>query len=203
MINSSGMKLEEVLNVARDAFKERNLKDVVVASTRGQTGLAVSKLFKGLDANLVVVGHSVGFRDANKNEFNIETKKEIEDAGGSVLFGTMPFHNINDAVQARAGSSIERLIATATGSTPTEPSRYRLSFTYETLIADTLRMMGQGTKVCIEIVAMACDAGLVDSDKNVLAIAGTGRGADTVLVVRSANSRRLLDMKIVDVIAKP
>ncbi|MHA2427903.1 MAG: hypothetical protein ACXADB_07765 [Candidatus Hermodarchaeia archaeon] len=64
-------------------------------------------------------------------------------------------------------------------------------------------MMGQGTKVCVEIVAMACDAGLVQSDKAVLAIAGTGRGADTVLLIKSANSRRFFDLKILDVIAKP
>ena len=71
------------------------------------------------------------------------------------------------------------------------------------LIADVLRMMGQGTKVCVEIAAMACDNGLLESGKNVLTISGTRRGADTVLVVRSANSRRLFDMKVVEVIAKP
>lgn len=54
-------------------------------------------------------------------------------------------------------------------------------------------MMGQGTKVCVKIVAMACDAGLVRSDQPVLAIAGTGRGADTVLLIWSANSRRFFD----------
>jgi hypothetical protein len=64
-------------------------------------------------------------------------------------------------------------------------------------------MMGQGTKVCVEIVAMACDAGLVQSDQPVLAVAGTGRGADTILLIRSANSRRFFDLKILEVIAKP
>jgi hypothetical protein len=54
----------------------------------------------------------------------------------------------------------------------------------------------------VEIVAMACDAGLVESGKSVLSIAGTGRGADTVLVIRSANSRRFFDLRIVDVVAK-
>jgi len=91
----------------------------------------------------------------------------------------MPFHTVNDAVRGKMGSSIE------------------------TLIADALRMMGQGTKVCVEIVAMACDAGLIESGRNILAVAGTGRGADTVLIIKSANSRRLFDLKIIDVIAKP
>ena len=83
-------------------------------------------------------------------------RAEINGVGGSVLFGTMPFDTINDAIRGKRGSSVE------------------------TLIADTLGMMGQGIKVCVEMVAMACDAGLVESGRNVLAIAGTHRGADTV-----------------------
>ena len=179
MIGTDDMKTDHVLKIARDVFEERRLEDVVVASTGGNTGLASAKLFQGLDANLVVVAHSVGFKEPNMEEFDPDVKKEIEQLGGKVLFSTMPFHTVNDAVRGKMGSSIE------------------------TLIADALRMMGQGTKVCVEIVAMACDAGLLESGKDVLAIAGTGRGADTILVIKSANSRRFFDLKIVDVIAKP
>ena len=178
LINTDNLGLEDLLKIAKTAFEDRKLEDVVVASTRGDTGLAVAKLFKDLKSNLVVVGHSVGFKEANKNEFSIDMQREIEELGGSVLLSTMPFHTINDAIRTKAGTSTE------------------------TLIADTLRMMGQGTKVCVEIVAMACDNGLVESGKNILAIAGTGRGADTVIVVKSANSRRFFDMRIVEVIAK-
>lgn len=178
LINTDDMKTDDVLKIARDVYVERKLKDVVVASTEGTTGLASAKLFKDLNANLVVVAHSVGFREPNINEFNPEMKKEINELGGSVLFSTMPFHTINDAIRGKMGSSVE------------------------ILIADTLRMMGQGTKVCVEIIAMACDAGLVKSGKNVLAIAGTHRGADTVLIIKSANSRRFFDLKIIDIIAK-
>jgi hypothetical protein len=64
-------------------------------------------------------------------------------------------------------------------------------------------MMGEGTKVCAEIVSMACDAGEIESGREVMAVAGTNKGADTALVIRSANSRRFFDLKIIDVIAKP
>jgi hypothetical protein len=124
-----------------------------------------------------VVVHSIGFKDPNQNSFS--QKARIKALGGKILQSTMPFHSINDAIRAKSGTSVE------------------------TLIADTLRMMGQGTKVCVEIVAMACDNGLIENGRNVLAIGGTGKGADTVLVVRSANSKRLFDMRIVEVIAKP
>ena len=126
-----------------------------------------------------MVVHSVGFKDPNQNSFSQKARIEIEALGGKILQSTMPFHSINDAIRAKSGTSVE------------------------TLIADTLRMMGQGTKACVEIVAMACDNGLIESGRNVLAIGGTGKGADTVLVVRSANSKRLFDMRIVEVIAKP
>ncbi len=179
MINTDHFDSEQVIQIAQTFCKNNNVTEVVVASTKGATGLAVMKSFTETDVNVIVVAHSVGFRSTNTNEFQPDILKEIEALGGTVLFSTMPFHGINDAVRSKMGSSLT------------------------TLIADTLRMMGQGTKVCVEIVAMACDAGLVRSDQPVLAIAGTGRGADTVLLIRSANSRRFFDLKILEVIAKP
>ena len=138
---------------------------VVVASHGVILGLLLPSSSEA--QTLVVVGHTFGFKKANGT--NSALKREITEMGGSVLQSTMPFHN--DAIRTKANTSIE------------------------TLIADTLRMMGQGTKVCVEIVAMACDNGLIESGKNVLAIAGTGKGADTILVIKSANSRRFFDLK--------
>jgi hypothetical protein len=71
------------------------------------------------------------------------------------------------------------------------------------LIANVLRRMGEGTKVCVEITLMAADAGLIPADKDVIAIAGTGRGADTALRIHSANTGRFFDLKIREIIAKP
>jgi hypothetical protein len=178
-MNSDNISLEDMLKLARDTSIEKKLGDIVIASTRGDTGLAAARIFKDTKVNLIVVGHSIGFKEPNLNSFSQDARREIEALGGKVLQSTMPFHSINDAIRAKSGTSTE------------------------TLIADTLRMLGQGTKVCVEIVAMACDNGLIESGRNVLAIAGTGKGADTVLVLRSANSKRLFDMRIIEVIAKP
>jgi len=71
------------------------------------------------------------------------------------------------------------------------------------LIANVLRLMGEGTKVCVEIVLMAADAGLIPVDRDVIAIAGTSRGADTALRIQPANSARFFDLRIKEVIAKP
>jgi hypothetical protein len=63
--------------------------------------------------------------------------------------------------------------------------------------------MGEGTKVCVEITLMAADAGSIPVDKDIVAIAGTGSGADTALKIQPANAARFFDLKIKEVIAKP
>jgi hypothetical protein len=63
--------------------------------------------------------------------------------------------------------------------------------------------MGEGTKVCVEITLMAADAGLIPVDGDVVAIAGTGRGADTALRIQPVNTSRFFDLKIREIIAKP
>jgi len=50
---------------------------------------------------------------------------------------------------------------------------------------------------------MAADAGLIPIDEDVIAIAGTSRGADTALVIRPANSTNIFDLTIKELVAKP
>jgi len=50
---------------------------------------------------------------------------------------------------------------------------------------------------------MATDAGLIPVNKDIVAIAGTGRGADTALRIKPANASRFFDLRIREVIAKP
>ena len=71
------------------------------------------------------------------------------------------------------------------------------------IIAHTLRMFGQGTKVCVEISAMAADAGLIRTGEPVIAIGGTARGADTAVVLRPEVSYNILKTKIDRIICKP
>jgi hypothetical protein len=70
-------------------------------------------------------------------------------------------------------------------------------------IANVLRLFGEGTKVCVEIVLMAADAGLIRLHRDIVAIGGSGQAADTALRVRPANSARFFDLKLGEVIAKP
>jgi len=71
------------------------------------------------------------------------------------------------------------------------------------IIANTLRIFGQGVKVCIEMALMASDAGLVMSGHAVMCVAGTSSGADTAVVLIPANAQRFFDLKIVEMVCRP
>ena len=71
------------------------------------------------------------------------------------------------------------------------------------IIAFTLRSLGQGTKVACEITLMAADAGLIPAEKEIIAIGGTGHGADTAAVLLSANSQDLFELRILEILCKP
>lgn len=167
-----------LLETVKKYVEKEGIKDVVVASTTGETGAKASKIFRGY--NVVVVTHCFGFQHPNETELKEEFKEEILRNGAKIFTGT------------HALSSVERAIRKDLGAVqPLE------------LIAHTLRRMGEGTKVCVEITLMAADAGLIPENKDIVAIAGTGRGADTALRICSATTARFFNLKIKEVIAKP
>lgn len=169
---------DALLRFAREYIEDEDIKDVIVASTTGKTGAKAAKTFKG--RNVVVVTHNFGFQEPGKTELQEEYKKKILADGAKIFTGV------------HALSSAERAVRKDFGTIqPLE------------LMANVLRRLGEGTKVCIEITIMAADAGLISADKDVVAIAGTGKGADTALRIHPANAARFFDLKIREVIAKP
>ena len=178
MIDTSNMDTSNVLEIAKKYAEENGILHVVVATTTGKTGVMASNVFIK-DFNLVAVTHSTGFKHNGEKELLDENKKRMLSNNVRIFTGPMIFHSWNDYYRKKSGSI-----------TPT------------TIIADALRIFGQGTKVAVEIIAMAADAGLIPS-KPVIGIAGTDQGADTVILAESTNSKRLFDMKVIDVIAKP
>lgn len=69
-------------------------------------------------------------------------------------------------------------------------------------MADTLRLFGQGTKVGVEISVMAADAGALTGN-DIIAIGGTGKGADTALILKPAHQSNFFDIQIREIICKP
>ncbi|MGD0826548.1 MAG: hypothetical protein ABSA09_00470 [Desulfobaccales bacterium] len=155
-------------------------RHLVVASTTGVSGAEAARRLAGKGANLVVVGHSVGLKGPNIDEFLPEHYQEITRLEGKVLKATVLTHSLETAIADQFK-----------GSAPT------------LLIANTLRRLGQGLKVCCEIVMEAVDAGLVPEEEEVVAVGGTARGWDTVAILRSAASKRFLQLSVLEIWAKP
>jgi hypothetical protein len=168
------------LEVVKQAIKENGYKYIIVASTSGDTGLLFSEALKNSGINLVVVTHSSGFKEPNTNEMLDDIKKKIEANGAKVFTGTILTHSIETSLASKFGGAYPTLI-----------------------IAQSLRRFGEGPKVCCEIVMMAADAGLIPEGEEVLAVGGTVRGADTVMVLKSAASKRFLELRVLEILAKP
>ena len=169
---------DEVLRIARQRADELGIKTVAVASTKGDTAVKALKAFKGL--KVVCVTHSTGFREPDSQEFTEENRKIVESQGGIVFTTTHTFAGISRAVRNKFNTYI-----------------------IGDIIASTLRIFGDGMKVACEIVMMAADAGLVRTDEEVIAIGGTGRGADTAVVLNPVNSQKFFDLRVKEVLCKP
>jgi hypothetical protein len=169
---------QKTLELARDEAIRRGISYIIVASTMGDTGMAAAEMLNGTGLHLVVVSHSTGFREAGKQTFSPEAKKKIESLGGTVYTGTMVLHGLSNALRDKGGYA---------------PGQ---------VVADSLRILGQGTKVAVEITAMCADAGLVPCE-DIIAVAGSGRGADTAAVIKASSSNRFFDIRVREYLAKP
>ena len=169
---------QTTIKMAKERADELGIKDVVVASTRGDTGLITADMFKGY--NVVIVTHATGFREPGKQELSDEMTSKIRAAGGKILTTTHVFRGVDRAIQSKFDTVYPAII-----------------------MAQTLRLFGQGMKVVVEIPVMAADAGLIPVDKDVMVIAGSNKGADTAVVIQPSNSHDIFDMVVKEIITKP
>jgi len=169
---------ERTLQIAKDEALKMGIKYLVVASTRGNTGLQAAQMLQNTDIRLIVVAHSTGHREAGQQLLNMEMKREIENLGGVVFIGTDPLTAFPIAMRNKG------------------------RFTAESIVGDVLRMFGSGTKVCVEIVAMASDANLIPIG-DVIAVAGSTQGADTSIIIGANSTNQFFDIKVREILAKP
>jgi hypothetical protein len=169
---------EKALEIARKRAKELEIRSVLVATTGGSTGAQAAQVFKGF--NLIVVTHSAGFNRPDFQELEEEQRDMITAQGGKILTCPHAFGGIGRAVRKKYGT-----------------------FELDDIIANTLRIFGEGMKVCCEIVLMAADAGLIRTDEDVIAIGGSNRGADTAAVIKPANVQAFFDLRVKEILCKP
>ncbi len=163
---------DKTFQLAADRMKELGIKKLVLASTTGITAKQAMEYFKDTGIKLVIVTHQYGFY-RKENPFSQELAKELRDHGHEVHTATMLFHT-------------DKLYGT---NTPT-------------VIANFLRSFSEGVKVCFEIVLTATDGGYLSNGEKIAVIAGTGKGADTALIMQ-ASSTQQLKLKVNEILCMP
>jgi len=167
----------KTLELAYQRGRELGLNEVVVASGKGETAFMALDIFTNF--KITVVTYHCGFREPFKTVMPDEVKSKLRDMGAEVVTAT------------HALSGVERSLL----------NKYKGSFPV-VIIADTLRLFGQGVKVAVEISIMAADAGALTGN-DIISVGGTARGADAALVLKPANQSDLFAMRIREIICKP
>jgi len=168
---------DQTLKLAAKRAKELSINEVVVASTSGFTAKKAGEIFDGY--RITAVTYHSGFKEPFKSEMSADVRADLQNKGITVI------------AASHALSGVERSLAK------------KHSGVYPVLIiADTLRLFGQGTKVAVEVAVMAADAGAL-TGSDIISIGGSGRGADSALVLKPAHQNNFFDMRIREIICKP
>ncbi len=176
--SSGDANTEATLLAAKERAAALGIREILVASTVGKTAVRALEIFNGF--RLIVVRHHTGFQRPGSQEMTKQNEDILVTSGVPMVTAAHAFSGVERAMRIKRGTI-----------GPLE------------LMADTLRLFGEGTKVCLEITVMAADAGAIQVDQPVIAIAGTGEGADTALVVQPAHSNNFFDLYVKEIIAKP
>jgi hypothetical protein len=175
-----GENTEKTLKVALERLEGSEIDDVVIASNSGETVKKFVEMSENPDLNVVCVTHHVGFKEPGLDEMKDEVRRELKDLGVRPLTTTHALAGVARSIKQEYG-----------GLYPAE------------IMAEALRTLGQGVKVSVEISVMAVDAGLIPYGKEVLAIGGTGWGADTACIIKPGHSNRVFDTDVLEVLCRP
>ncbi|MFW5871856.1 MAG: hypothetical protein ACOCUT_01995 [bacterium] len=171
---------KETLELSILAAKQLQSKTLLLSSTTGYSAeMALDMIDE--DMKLVVIGHSYGFKEPGKNEMDPQTIKRLQATkNAEIFFATHGFSGIEKSFSSKYGGIY--------------PHR---------MIADTLRIFSQGTKVIFEDMIMAADAGLVPIHEEIVSVGGTGRGLDTAMIIKTVHAGELFDSAVKRIICLP
>lgn len=175
----------QVIECIFERLKQGDISQVVLATSKGQTAWNFLEVWEKEKSNLnqslkvIAVTHQAGFHSPGSIEMDPIEKENLQKKNIQVLTTTHALAGIGRAVRKKHGT-------------------WQIS----ELIAESLRTFGQGTKVCAEIAMMAADAGLITMDP-IIAIGGTGKGADTAWVILPAHTHTYFNMEMRELLCKP
>ncbi len=177
---------QKLLEIVKLRCMELGPKTVIIASETGRSAIKALKLFKETGIKMIVVTHYPAKTWGPKGDIPIGLRRKeyaanlkiLEDSGVKIIQGTRPF---------------------------APPSRaLNWDLTLEAVLDKTLELFGAGTKIAIEAAVMATDAGELDEGEEVISCAGTFKGLDTALLVKTAYSMNFFkEFEVKEIIAKP
>ena len=174
---------DRALEIAKNYAEQLKIKDIVLASTTGTVAEKVLEFFDPNEYNVVIITHAYYFTGSKLRQEFPEDKLELLRKKGLKLHSS-----------THAMSGIERGI--------------RLNKEAWQFVDLLAKMIGwqfsQGVKVCIEIASTTCDAGLIpDLNRNIICVGGTGRGADTVCLIKPAPTSEFKNLRVKAILCKP
>lgn len=174
---------DEIVEIVYHRLKEGEVKNVVVASSSGRTGLKFARKM-AKETNLVIVSAHPGFSSPGVWDFDLKALKELESMGCKVVR------------HSHILSGLERSF-----------SNKFSGVSHSEVLAEALRcLFGVGMKVAIECTIMAADSGAIPIEKTI-AVGGTsserGQGADCAIVVWPSHCNNFFDFRVLEILAKP
>jgi len=176
--NKGAENTDKVIEFVKQRKEELSIKNIVVASVSGKTALKLREAIG--DVNIISITHHAGFKEKGKLEITQEYSQKLKENDITLYAGSHALSGVGRGISNKFGG-----------------------ITHVEVIAATLRLFGQGVKVCVEISIMAADAGLIPVDEEVIAVGGTAWGADAAVVLKAANMNNFFDLQIKEIIAMP
>jgi hypothetical protein len=173
---------ETTLKAAVRRAAELGVRYLVVATSYGGTALSLIDGVEeaGAEAKVVAVTYHAGYKEPDKSTIPDDVKEKLTSRGADLV------------VCSHALSGVSRSFSNKFGGTSVPE-----------VLAEAYRRISQGFKVAVECSIMAADAGAVPTSEDIVAMGGSGRGADTAIVLRAANMNKFFDLKVREVIAMP
>ena len=178
---------ERILELSKKRCEESGIKKVIIASETGRSALKALKIFEGSDIKIIAVTHYPATTWGPKGDIPIGIARE-------------EYKKIRESL-LKSGVKIVQ------GTRPFAPPSRSINWDYPTpegIIDKTLEIFGAGTKIAIEASIVATDVGAVEDGEEIIACAGTYKGLDTALLVKTAFSMDFFkDLEVIEIIAKP
>jgi hypothetical protein len=180
---------EEVVGIVKNVTQEEKIDCLIVASTSGETALKFTKALKDKKVKIICVSEPPS-RQIFGNEWpgiNHKIREKLE-SRGVIVVDRVPY-KFHDSV-----------LEMAKWYTPIP----------EHIVGDTLAFVGgQGLKVAVEVMFMAVQGDYVESNREVISVAGYGGGADTAVILKTCFPENLFAadvekrLEIKEIIAMP